>query len=190
MHIAILAGGQSRRMGRDKALALWRGQPLLAHMIQIAREAGADPLVISGPEAKYGAFGRCIADQGPGAGPLRAMATVLRAAAGPVLMLACDMPDMTPAFLRWLWAASQPGGWTVPMSAPGEFEPLCAVCAPELLPRMDAALAGVDFNIARALGAAPRCELSSASIMAAGFALEIFRNCNTPADLRLGGSGG
>ncbi|MGH9527905.1 MAG: molybdenum cofactor guanylyltransferase [Terriglobales bacterium] len=183
MQVAILAGGQSRRMGRDKALAPWRGQPLLAHMIQIAQAAGAGDIVISGAEEKYRAWGRAIPDQGPGGGPLRGMATVLRAAASRVLMLACDLPRMTPEFLRWLWAQSQPGVWTVAIGPEGEVEPLCAVYARELLADMDRALAGGDYKIARALAAAPRNLLTAPMVAAAGFAPEIFRNCNAPGDL-------
>lgn len=191
--VAILAGGQSRRMGRDKALLPWssphprerqQSQPLLVHMLTIARAAGADRIVVSGAPEKYGAFAPCIPDQFPGAGPLGGIASILRALPGPpVLALACDMPLMLPEFLRWLWARAQPGHWTVPCTAPDRPEPLCAVYASELLPFMDAALAAGDYKIARALAAAPQTCLTPAALTAAGFDLAIFRNCNTPADL-------
>ncbi|MGH9535725.1 MAG: molybdenum cofactor guanylyltransferase [Terriglobales bacterium] len=184
MHIAILAGGQSRRMGRDKALLPWRGQPLLAHMIQTARAAGAATVIISGAPEKYAAFGPCLRDEWEAAGPLGGIATVLRAAAADrVLMLACDLPEMTPGFLGWLWAQSGPGAWTVPLTPPEQLEPLCAVYAASLLPLLEAALATGEAKIARALAAAPQRRLSAAALAAAGFAPDIFRNCNTPADL-------
>ena len=230
LQIAILAGGQSRRMGRDKALLNWRGQPLLAHMVATARAAGAAEVVISGDPAQYAAFGPCVPDQWPGCGPLGGIASVLRAsasratpsAAAPVdrapvprassppapaqrpkappaalpcianpptvaapriLVLACDLPGMTPAFLRWLWSQSVAGGWTVPVTPPDRLEPLCAVYAPALLPVMEAALAAGDYKITRVLAAAPQRRLMPEELAAAGFAPHIFRNCNSPADL-------
>lgn len=212
LQIAILAGGQSRRMGRDKALLNWRGQPLLAHMVATARAAGAAQVLISGDPAQYAAFGPCVPDQWPGCGPLGGIASVLRASAsraipsaavpvasGPsaaaprsapapaaaprVLVLACDLPFMMPAFLRWLWSQSVAGGWTVPVTVPDQLEPLCAVYAPALLPVMEAALAADDYKITRVLAAAPQRRLTPDAIAAAGFAPHIFRNCNSPADL-------
>ncbi|RMF16683.1 MAG: molybdenum cofactor guanylyltransferase [Alphaproteobacteria bacterium] len=44
----ILAGGRSRRMGRDKAALVWRGQSLLDHAHALARRAGAEPVLTSG----------------------------------------------------------------------------------------------------------------------------------------------
>jgi molybdopterin-guanine dinucleotide biosynthesis protein A len=209
--VAILAGGQSRRMGRDKALVSWRGQPLLAHMVAAARAAGAAEIIISGDPAKYAAFGPCVPDQWPGCGPLGGIASVLRAlaqraapssaaprsasagaaaaataafpAASRVLILACDLPEMTPRFLRWLWARSIAGGWTVPLTPPDRPEPLCAVYAAALLPILEAALSAGDYKITRALASAPQRRLTPDAIAAAGFAPDLFRNCNAPADL-------
>jgi molybdopterin-guanine dinucleotide biosynthesis protein A len=207
--VAILAGGQSRRMGRDKALVSWRGRPLLAHMVATARAAGASEVVISGDPAKYAAFGPCVPDHWPGCGPLGGIASVLRSlaqraapspaarrapsgpappaaafsAASRVLILACDLPEMTPRFLRWLWARSIAGGWTVPLTPPDRPEPLCAVYAAALLPILEAALAAGDYKITRALASAPQRRLRPDAIAAAGFAPDLFRNCNSPADL-------
>lgn len=171
-------------MGQDKALLDWRGRPLLAHMVTAAREARADRVVISGPEDKYGAFGECIPDRGPGQGPLGGIASVLHSLPGQrVLAVACDMPLLPPEFLWWLWERAEAGCWTVPLTAPQRLEPLCAVYDPALLPLMDAALAGSDYKIARALAGARQRRLSPEMLAAAGFGAGIFYNCNMPADL-------
>lgn len=44
--VAILAGGNSERFKSDKALAVFRGRPLLAHMIGIARRFSSQTLVV------------------------------------------------------------------------------------------------------------------------------------------------
>lgn len=42
----ILAAGASTRMGRPKALLEWRGRPFVLHTVELAREAGAEPIVV------------------------------------------------------------------------------------------------------------------------------------------------
>jgi len=42
----LLAAGESRRMGRLKALLPWRGTTLLAHQVSALREAGAGRVVV------------------------------------------------------------------------------------------------------------------------------------------------
>ena len=47
MIAAILAGGRSRRMGTDKALVEFRGEPLIARPIAAARAAGLEPVAVA-----------------------------------------------------------------------------------------------------------------------------------------------
>lgn len=172
-------------MGRDKALLPWQGATLLDRMLAIARAAGAAAIAVSGPKERYGAFGvPCIPDQWPGAGPLGGMASVLRESSAPRhLMLGCDMPFLSPEFLRWLWRlAAAHEGWVVPQLLAGRFEPLCAVYARSLLPTMEAALKEGRYKIDRALAKAPQRRVTAAEFAAAGFAPEIFRNLNRPED--------
>ncbi len=103
----ILAGGQSRRMGCDKAFLDWRGQPLLAHQIQTVRALGPEEVFISGrPGVDYGLFGCPILhDEFQDRGPLAGIAQALQAAHTPLLLvLAVDLPAMEPAYLRRLLA--------------------------------------------------------------------------------------
>ncbi|KRG71526.1 molybdenum cofactor guanylyltransferase [Pseudoxanthomonas dokdonensis] len=95
----ILAGGQSSRMGRDKAMLDWRGQPLLLHMQALLQQAGCTPILISGDYPQYSG----IADQDPGMGPLGGLATLLpRMADGHWLLVPVDMPRLDPQLLTRL----------------------------------------------------------------------------------------
>lgn len=183
--VALLTGGQSRRMGRDKAGLPWRGATLLESMIGLVRAAGAVDILISGSRARYGHLGlACIEDEARGAGPLAGIAAVLVASEVPRrLILACDLPFASPELLRWLWSLpADPGAWVVPASAPARLEPLCAIYPRGLLPLIAAALAAGRLKITAALAKAPLRMVAPDELAAAGFGPNNFRNLNDPDD--------
>jgi molybdopterin-guanine dinucleotide biosynthesis protein A len=147
--IAVLAGGQSRRLGQDKAMLELGGLPLLDHVLAAAGAVGprvvvigraANGLVAHGPDARAAAD--YLPDDIPGRGPLGGLATALRAA-GDVLLLGCDMPLISAAVLRWLAAESDacPAADGVVPRRAGRLEPLCAVYRATCLPLAAARLA-------------------------------------------------
>ncbi len=125
----ILAGGESSRMGRNKAALELSGEPILLRTARLV-ESVAGPPTIVGNSNGWDSFGlRSIADDWPGAGPLGGIATALRASSAPWnLVVACDLPYLTRSWLEFLAAralASQADA-VIPMNARGA-EPLCAV---------------------------------------------------------------
>ena len=125
----ILAGGRSLRMGRDKATLEVGGQPLLARQIELARQAGADDVLVSGrADADYSAFGcEVLIDFYPEAGPLAGVERGLATAAAPLLLvLAVDLPRMTVEFLQRLLLECRAESGVVPEMG-GRLEPLAAV---------------------------------------------------------------
>lgn len=124
----ILAGGNSTRMGRDKAMLEVDGQPLLARQIQRARDAGAQEIFISGrAEADYRAFGcTVLKDRIHNVGPLAGIEAALAATNAPLLLvLAVDMPRMTVDLLRRLASNCSANLGVVPR-VNGAIEPLAA----------------------------------------------------------------
>jgi len=100
----VLAGGRSSRMGTSKAHLLWRGRPLVAHMVDTLLQAGCHDVYISGQIDGYVG----IPDAEPGQGPAVAVATLLRRFAGRyerLLIVPVDMPLLTPATLAVLLGA-------------------------------------------------------------------------------------
>ena len=89
---ALFAGGQSRRFGADKALALLHGRPLLSHALAALQQQTPD-IVICG--RVWPGF-QSLADLHPGQGPLAALETALHHAGAHgyshVLTSACDIP--------------------------------------------------------------------------------------------------
>jgi molybdopterin-guanine dinucleotide biosynthesis protein A len=147
----LLAGGQSRRMGRDKALLpMPDGQPLWRRQLSVLEALSPRERFISG--AARGGFPsdvRLLNDAVPGLGPLAGLTAALGAMRSPLLLaLAIDLPAMTPDYLRGLLALSQPGCGAVPVRAEF-FEPLAAVYPAECLPLAETHLAGPDRSLQR-----------------------------------------
>jgi len=179
--VCILAGGRSKRMGRDKAGLPWHGRPLLAHLLSLARSLSPE-VYIAGPAARYASFGYpCLDDVQPSSGPLAGIAAVLEASrALRVLCLACDMPRLTPQLLQFL--TEQPGthAWVVPESEPGRLQPLCAIYPRLLLPPVRLALQERRLGVEHALSGQPRRVVSAKELAAAGFTPDLFANLNDP----------
>lgn len=102
--IAILAGGQSRRMGQDKALVDFLGEPLLQRVIRRISPVTDDLFVVAPPRPGYEAFGvRLVPDRLPGCGPLGGIYTALLSARyHRCLVLSCDLPFVNPLLVRVL----------------------------------------------------------------------------------------
>lgn len=86
----ILAGGQSSRMGQDKALLQLNGQSLLAHMQQVALDSGAVEVLVSRNLPGF------IADNTPQQGPLAGILAALQhCSSSQLLVLPIDTPLLT-----------------------------------------------------------------------------------------------
>jgi molybdenum cofactor guanylyltransferase len=123
----ILAGGASRRMGRNKAWLEVHGLPLIVRQIGLARELGAAEVLISGPTGQgYEALGgQLVEDVFRNHGPLAGLERVLAlASSSQVLALAVDMPHMTAVCLRRLLQHCGADVGAVPFTT--RLEPLAA----------------------------------------------------------------
>lgn len=104
--VAILAGGQSSRMGSDKAMLRLqqKGPTLLERVIAATSSLTGDLFVVSRSEDDYRGFGvPVVADRVPGTGVLGAIGTALQHAMhSNVLVVSCDMPFLNEAALSWM----------------------------------------------------------------------------------------
>jgi len=144
MTAVILAGGESRRMGTDKAALVFGGIPLLERAARAALTAGL-PVLVVGRERPDGWPLPAVdfaPDAAPGRGPLGGLETALVRAGTSVLALACDTPLLGPNALAWLWdrAASEASTHGLVVLNGGQWEPLFSVYAPACLPLIEARL--------------------------------------------------
>ena len=125
----ILAGGQSLRMGRDKAWLEIEGQPLLARLVDTVQALEIREIYISGRAGvDYSRVHRPVLfDRDPGLGPLGGIERALSVCDAPLLLvLAVDLPCMTTEFLQWLATRSDPMTGAIP-TLHGQLEPLAAI---------------------------------------------------------------
>ena len=107
----ILAGGESSRMGRDKALLELNGVTLTAQTARLVESVAGRSAIIGDSVRLEGLSLRVIEDDFPGAGPLGGIATALRASEAEWnLIVACDMPYLTREWLELFdWASASIG---------------------------------------------------------------------------------
>ena len=178
----LLTGGSSRRMGRDKASLAFDHLTLAEHAAAVLT-AVCSPCVEIGP-------GRSplpsIQEVPPGAGPLAALAAGGHALRiefqyqGPVVVLACDMPGVTPELLA-LIAAADTEDSVIP-EAEGRLQPLCARYSPMALATADRLVESGERSMQSLLAAVPFRRLAEADW--AGVARpDAFRDLDSPDDL-------
>jgi molybdopterin-guanine dinucleotide biosynthesis protein A len=103
--IAVIAGGQSSRMGTDKSFVDIGGQPILGRILDSVRDLGqAETFLVANRPAAYTRFGLPIfSDVIPDKGSLGGIYTALYHSQQPyTLVVACDMPFLKPDLLRFL----------------------------------------------------------------------------------------
>lgn len=139
----VLVGGRSSRMGRDKALLPVEGGVLVQQVAaRTAAAAGAATLV--GDPQRYSGLGfDVIPDVRPGLGPLSGIHAALRHTTKDWnLVIACDMPGVSAAFLAELLDAAEASGGDalVPRGPDGRIEPVCAAYRRRALATVESAL--------------------------------------------------
>jgi molybdopterin-guanine dinucleotide biosynthesis protein A len=156
----VLAGGLSRRLGRDKRrLRLWGegGPTLLERTIATVGALCADVVVVlNDPETWPGLAARVVGDVYPQGGALGGIYSGLQAAAGDyALVVACDMPLLSAPLLAAMLARPRDYDALLPRSpAPGEtrnrldVEPLHAIYAKACLGPMRESLEAGRLQIA------------------------------------------
>jgi len=179
----VLAGGSSRRMGRDKAFLELDGRPLIAHVVECVARVCAEVLVVASNVQPYAGLGaRLVEDRFRGVGVLGGLHAGLEAAAHELaLAVGCDMPFLNPALLRAFvgWAE----GFDVAVLRQGEqVEPLHGAYRRTCLPAMEAA---IHANRRRIVSFFPQIRVryvTPEEVAPFDPGLRSFRNVNTPEE--------
>jgi molybdenum cofactor guanylyltransferase len=157
----ILAGGQSSRMGTDKALLEFGGRPLIAHAVGILTAAGL-PVFIAGAPAQarqaLAAHAPVIADDQPGLGPLAGVCAALASSSAEFLVfLPVDVPLLPPSLITYLLRRARITGAAVTLaSVNGSQQTFPAVIARRARPVLENELRSRHLGCRAAFQAAAR----------------------------------
>jgi molybdopterin-guanine dinucleotide biosynthesis protein A len=164
----ILAGGQSRRMGRDKAALEWGDGSLLDHMVQLLSTVAGRVRIVGRGE---------LPDRIPGKGPLGGILTALEATETEEnLMVAVDLPLLTEAFLREFHTRFLASPRPLLACRVDQTFPLCLGVRKSLRSEVARRLADEDLAIQTFI------KETDAEILEGGFSPTMFTNVNTPED--------
>jgi len=181
----VLAGGQSSRMGRDKAFLELDGQALIRRMLELTRAVAPVTRIVGNVE-KFRAYAEVVDDEFPGCGPLAGIQAALRASEEELnLILAVDMPFVAAEFLQYLvqQAAASDALVTVPR-AEGRWQPLCAVYRHAFAETAEQSLREGKYKIDPLFQRVKVFSIEEPELRERGFTAEMFRNLNTPEDWR------
>jgi molybdopterin-guanine dinucleotide biosynthesis protein A len=185
--IVIQAGGESRRMGQDKALLPFLGQPLIRRVMERVLPLADEILVTTNRPEEYQFLGvPLLPDLLPGRGALGGLYTALRAAGQPqVAVLACDMPFINPSLLQAQRGLLDVEGvdLVIPQLEAG-LEPFHAVyCRGTCLPAVEWAIAADKWRVDSWFSRVNARRMLPEEIRLHDPELRSFFNINTPEDL-------
>ncbi len=178
----ILAGGQGSRMGgADKGWVDFRGQPLIAHVLERIRPQADEILISANRNLEiYRAFGfPVLSDDTPDfPGPLAGIRQALKAASHDLLLcVPCDTPFLPFGLAEQLYASLEKERADVAVAAAGgKAQPVIFLCRKEALPSLDAFMAEGGRGVGRWQAGLKRVEVAFEEEAA-------FRNFNTLEEL-------
>ncbi len=181
----VLAGGDSRRMGKSKPHLILRGETMLERQVRLLRRVCRSVAVVGpgGDSADIGA--PFLSDQIPDRGPLGGIYTGLAQSRTEFnLFVACDLPFLEPRLLMSLnsLALQSQADITFPEDRQGRIQPLCAIYRRKILRVVRARLAQGANKTDGYFRSVRLCVMPWREIVRAGFVAHIFDNINRPED--------
>lgn len=151
---AVLTGGASRRMGRDKAFVEVDGIAMVRRVAAALDGAGCAPLVAIGGDATRLALAglECVPDRWPGEGPLGGIVTALAATRCDTVVVATDLPFLDDDTIRALRAAANADSAAdVVIARSARDEPLCGLWRVRCAEHLEACFDAGERSVHRAI---------------------------------------
>jgi molybdenum cofactor guanylyltransferase len=183
----LLAGGESRRMGRDKATIVFHGRPLWQRQLQILRDLGPERIFVSVRKLPswLPSETELLLDEPPFRGPLSGLTKALASIqTSHLAVLAIDMPFITIGQMEALRRQATPGCGVVPV-VDQHAEPLAAIYPREAAAHFSATLAGKDFSLQPLVRSLVQTDIVRL-VAVAEEDRDLYRSVNKPSDLHAG----
>ncbi|MDR7522890.1 MAG: molybdenum cofactor guanylyltransferase [Armatimonadota bacterium] len=184
----VLAGGQSRRMGTDKAFVPIDGVPMIQRVVEALRTCCAEVVIVAKDRARYEGLGtRVVVDASPQQLPLVGLCSGLAAVTTPwAFAAACDLPFLSARTVRLLSHFAVGFDAAVP-HVDGRWHPLHAVYAAAAAPALEGRLAAGVRRLHEALEGLRVRAVTADDLRAADPHLRTLANINTPHQHRASG---
>jgi molybdopterin-guanine dinucleotide biosynthesis protein A len=181
---AILAGGRASRLGgQTKALLPLGEARIIDHQLSVLREVARRTVIVANDPEPFAGLGiPVVADRVPDAGAIGGLLTgIVETGTPATIVMACDLPFVTAAFLRALAEALGASDAVVPRTADG-WHPLCACWSASSAPLLERQIAGGQLRIIDALGALRVREMGPGEVAKFDTDGTLLFNVNTPHD--------
>lgn len=183
---ALLAGGASRRMGREKARVPWRAVPMAERVAEALAACVTPVRVVVRPGTPPPVDLPSLEDRLPTQAPIAGIhAALLACRASAVLVAACDLPEIAPRFLLALIALTPSSGSAdvvVPIGPRGP-EPLLAVYRPSIVGEIEERVDRGELSLRGLLASVRTLEVDEGILRRFDPELRSLRNVNRPEDL-------
>jgi molybdopterin-guanine dinucleotide biosynthesis protein A len=145
----VLAGGESRRMGRDKAFLKLDGIPLIEHVLRALRSVFPRTIIVTNNPSAYVVYDAVIVtDAVKKQCPLAGIYSGLLSSTDEYnFVAACDMPFLNPDLITYMTGLVKGYDIVVPMIGGINVEPLHAIYSKKLLPVIKKQLLGDERKI-------------------------------------------
>ncbi len=181
----VLAGGTSRRMGRDKALLPIDGRPMIRSLVRSLVPLSRAVIVSLNDRDRHEELKRALPagvrvvyDERPGQGPLGGICAGLKASDSDLnLVVACDIPEVDPGFIAEMLSQAGHHDVVASVDREGKANALLALYRRSVVPLIEEQL---DQGKTKAVLFHPRCRVRYVPIRDGAW----YRNINTPAEYR------
>lgn len=185
MNGIILAGGENRRMGTDKAFLVIDGRPMVEHILAVFNELFKNTIVVTNTPDRYRNYDvEVTSDALDIRGPLTGIYSgLLRSTDEYNFVAACDMPFLSPGLISYMGEIAAGQDAVVPQFD-GFLEPLHAVYRRGILPLMETQLRKQDRRIRGLFDHINVRYLVEEEIVRFDPLKRSFRNLNTPKEYK------
>ena len=181
----LLAGGKSSRFGSNKALAMMDSKPLVQHVADLMSSMFPECLLVTNTPAEYEFLSLPMThDRYRDMGPLAGIhAALLQISTPRAFVVACDMPSLSPALIRYLCSMDeQEDEVVIPRLEKGP-EPLFGIYHTKSLAVIDSYLQKNECQIIRLLEYLQVRWVNEQEILLIAGDLSCFKNINRPSDM-------
>ena len=179
----ILSGGKSTRMNTEKGLCIFKGKPMIEHIIDVLKPICSE-ILISANNEQYDYLGyKTIADRYSGIGPISGIYSGLEASqTDNNMILSCDMPLVSVDMIRYIYDNRDDFDIVIP-ERNNYYEPLCAYYHRRILSNIEIAIQNKSYKLIKLIKSLNYKPLKIDS-RHSFFHPMLFENINSPNDLK------